>query len=791
MRPVRLDIEGFASFREPTPVVFEGADLFVLTGPTGSGKSSIIDAITFALYGQVARYDSKQGLDQVISKGQLIAKVKLDFTIGETAYSIARSRGRGGHKVSFEKGESVLSAQVSEVERLIPEIIGLSFEEFTRCVVLPQGDFAELLHADAKSRQDLLGKLFISFDHYRKVRAKASQRATDAAGIAATNQALLEGVLRDATPEALAACRASLAGVELLSARFEEEQAALDLIAVEERELAARAETLAARATALSALKMPASAADLAAQVTAAETELAAAREASGHAQGLFASAAAALAALPPRAEVEQTIVAHESLLHLSSQIQAAEAAQRELEASTTAAATALDRARAAANDAIASEERLTRSDAAYHASRGLAQGDRCPICGETLAAAPSLAAPKGLKEAEAARQAADRAVRTAETAAQKASQDAATQRGRLDGLQSQHSALSATVATLPALAAAREDLAAIGAAEREHAGARAAAERERQRLSAAEAAITALAEAREKGTAAYHEARNPFAPEGAPAPSADLAASWAALLAWAAEALERGRTDSVALAEARAAGATRRETIIQAQRAACEAAGIAFAGRSPKDAALVARGTLGREAEQLEANLALRETAVHDRAEALRAQDLAGKLAGHFQQGGAGFENWFSSETLRDLCEVASSRLKELSGGAYSLTIDGGGSFEVIDHANADARRGVKTLSGGETFLASLCLALGLSEQVAQVSAQGVAHLESLFLDEGFGTLDPDTLDTVRGAIHELQAGGRMVGIITHVRELAEQVPIQFRVSKHGGTSRVDRVDL
>ena len=97
------------------------------------------------------------------------------------------------------------------------------------------------------------------------------------------------------------------------------------------------------------------------------------------------------------------------------------------------------------------------------------------------------------------------------------------------------------------------------------------------------------------------------------------------------------------------------------------------------------------------------------------------------------------------------------------------------------------RTLSGGETFLASLALALALSDQLAELATRGAARLDAIFLDEGFGTLDPATLDTVAATVANLASSGRMVGIITHVRELAEQVPLQLRVRKDDRGSRIE----
>ena len=98
-----------------------------------------------------------------------------------------------------------------------------------------------------------------------------------------------------------------------------------------------------------------------------------------------------------------------------------------------------------------------------------------------------------------------------------------------------------------------------------------------------------------------------------------------------------------------------------------------------------------------------------------------------------------------------------------------------------------VDTLSGGETFLASLALALALSEQVQRIA--GAVHLDCLFIDEGFGTLDPETLRTVSDTIRGLQVGGRMVGIVTHVPELREEFEQQILVTKAAGVSQVEVV--
>ncbi len=154
-----------------------------------------------------------------------------------------------------------------------------------------------------------------------------------------------------------------------------------------------------------------------------------------------------------------------------------------------------------------------------------------------------------------------------------------------------------------------------------------------------------------------------------------------------------------------------------------------------------------------------------------------------------SGFEQWMMEEVVQALVERASERLFELSGGQYSIESDDM-DFEVRDHRNGDELRDARTLSGGETFLASLALALALADSLHAMAPEGTPPLESLFLDEGFGTLDPETLDVVAAAIEELGASGRMVGIITHIRELAERMPVRFEVTKEATSSVVVRVE-
>jgi exonuclease SbcC len=170
------------------------------------------------------------------------------------------------------------------------------------------------------------------------------------------------------------------------------------------------------------------------------------------------------------------------------------------------------------------------------------------------------------------------------------------------------------------------------------------------------------------------------------------------------------------------------------------------------------------------------------------REARVAKALANHLRANN--FERWLLEEALDSLLDGASRTLRELSGGQYDLGHDKGDLF-VVDHHDAGLRRAVRTLSGGETFQASLALALALSEQLAGMST-AAASLESIVLDEGFGTLDATTLDTVAATLENLAArGDRMVGVVTHVGALAERMPVRFEVRKDARTAHVERVGL
>jgi exonuclease SbcC len=153
-------------------------------------------------------------------------------------------------------------------------------------------------------------------------------------------------------------------------------------------------------------------------------------------------------------------------------------------------------------------------------------------------------------------------------------------------------------------------------------------------------------------------------------------------------------------------------------------------------------------------------------------------------------FTDFIVQETLDLLAVHASDELRRISDGRYSL-VSSDGNFAAIDHVNADETRSVKTLSGGETFMASLSLALALSKHVSELAGEGLgAQLETVFIDEGFGSLDPETLEEVIDALERLREDDLLVGVITHVPALAERIRSGLEIRKEGNRSVVVPVE-
>lgn len=142
----------------------------------------------------------------------------------------------------------------------------------------------------------------------------------------------------------------------------------------------------------------------------------------------------------------------------------------------------------------------------------------------------------------------------------------------------------------------------------------------------------------------------------------------------------------------------------------------------------------------------------------------------------GAGFVNYVSSIYLSNLCDIANQRFHRLTNNQLSLQLNENNDFEIIDYLNNGKARSVKTLSGGQSFQVSLSLALALAESVQSLSK---SNKNFFFIDEGFGTQDTESVNIVFETLSSLHKENRIVGIISHVDELQERIPLSLSIVK------------
>lgn len=174
---MRLELEGFGPYRERQGVDFSDVELFAITGPTGSGKSTLLDAMAFALYGVVPRVGRNVG--SLVHPGASEARVRLTFQVGGRVYRVERVRGKRSEGRLFELGpvgERLLPLETLDaLNRALEELLGLTYEAFTRALLLPQGEFDRFLKGEAKERRRILLDLF-ELTRLERVREKAASR---------------------------------------------------------------------------------------------------------------------------------------------------------------------------------------------------------------------------------------------------------------------------------------------------------------------------------------------------------------------------------------------------------------------------------------------------------------------------------------------------------------------------------------------------------------------------------------------------------------------------------------
>jgi exonuclease SbcC len=848
VRPLHLDVESFTAFRDKQSIDFTALDLFAISGPTGSGKTSILDAMTYALFGYIDRVGRQAA--QFVSQGQPRLSVMLEFAVGNDRYRVTRSTpGRGQTRILLQTWDGADWVQagegadrVNDVNEMIRLAIGLDYGAFTRTVLLPQGKFAEFLVGDARTRRDILTEL-LGLELFERLARRSGEVKRDAAVAAETRAQLLEreyaGVTADAVADAerlgkeAAADEARAADVERRVRELADRWADAERSVAELRACASDAAALSSAAREAGELlrtigeelaEAEAVAADASAAAVGASGEAERAAEALRQAREAWGSPAelgALLARADTLADRREQVGFVEA--ELAEALAAVPAFEESLAAADRVLAVALADAEAAisalgeARDAL---ERAAHADHVAAVRAGVKAGDECPVCGAHVTAVPKARgaptldkAKAALAKAESAAEHADASMREATTrrddanrAVQVAMSDVArTQkelaRARAD-LTTLHDALAGALGgELPADPAAElrgrvealEELEAAcdaaGAAARAAAEGAAAADRgaaeARTRLVEVRATVETLPLRPVVDRAAALLGSRPTTPKRPGKKDAAALAGFVAELSRALDDLggslastadERASAEGEILEEA----ATIVDGIVGPEPTLGELVASVSAART--EAARTA-ATVRQRADDLRTRLAnaerILEEATEHRARAARFDALAKELRADR------IIAFLQAEALQLLAAAGSRRLETLSGGRYRLEY-AEDEFSVIDTWNGEERRSARTLSGGETFLASLALALGLSEQVRALAVSDRARLDALFLDEGFGTLDPESLEVVVDAIEQLGGDGRMVGVITHVQELALRLPARIEVEKSPRGSRL-----
>jgi exonuclease SbcC len=820
---------GFTVFREQTTVDFTDADYFALVGPTGSGKSTVLDAICFALYGTVPRWGGSRGIVNALAPSATEARVRLVFeSAGDrfVATRVVRRDGRGNVKTAgaglqlmppgfdvtkldtgmdLEDLGEVLAGTPAEMDAAVLDAVGLPYEQFTSCVVLPQGQFADFLHAKPATRQQILVNL-LGLHVYEEVQVKAAERGKSAeAKLTVVEQRL--GNLEDATDDAVEQAAVQLERMRELTAAVE--AAVPGLRTARQAEVAASEsrDAVDAELAALGSVRTPAGLAEATGAVAAAREAADRAAEEVHAAEEAEEKVRGELTAAGDPGQLRVALDRHTELARLIEQEEwfAGKVSVADVEHRDALAAAELAQAQHVGAQQLLEQARQDYRDAQQRdraaALRGhLSAGDSCPVCEQTVAVVPEVPRESAVRLAEQAGNVAKQEAESAQARwrerdaiARNAAFDLERKRGQYEHHLTRLAEVRKAVEALPGVEALQQRLAELGALQRrlEDAGAAVRAAREAQRK--AHAVVRAAEEQQRTAWRTFDAVRDSLARFGPPpADRDDLAAAWRTLVGWAAGERDARQT---ARTEAEAAVAAAHEQTVRARADIVDlftAAG-APGPASPDEAGLIrAAAVTAERAEAAWGRLTERReearAALEQRNALLSESRVAKSLAGHLRANN--FERWLLEEALDLLVDGASRILRELTGGQYELMHEKG-EFFVVDHHDAGLRRGVRTLSGGETFQASLALALALSEQLAGMSTTA-ASLESIVLDEGFGTLDAATLDVVAATLENLAArGDRMVGLVTHVHALAERVPVRFEVRKDARTAHVERVGL
>lgn len=849
--------------------------LFLISGDTGAGKTSILDAVSLALFGRTVREQVSAASNEVMTNGTGLARAEVEFACSrgrframwEQRRAYGRSHGELQNVRAFlmdcETGSFLAQGGTkSDVLALTKELVGLTFEQFQRTMMLAQGKFDQFLAAAQSERAEILqqatgtqvyekiGRRIFEKRRAAEARrdelqtrigevrifpedalaAKKAERSETAAKASETAKMLDAAVKMH---ERLRKADGDFAAAEAALRRREHEHAAACANAEKSAKAADEAAQAFARADALLREREPKireaialkDALSLALRDAAAQkAQLAGIRnseraEREAEADGisrqqremeLLEIVSDALDRREMRC-AKDARVARDANVRLAAEFLRLAAhdtsyegklasLQREAEicaAQCDAAEESWSEKRPVLASCLANARRALELSIAYASlddwRRRLEDGKPCPLCGATR---HPFAAPEGLpekSECERAVSEASEALATCDAARDAARQAKDAARRALDACMKDGAAAKSKFAdVMRRLCEARSALATSVAAV---ADAVALTRARIARLAAQGAEAQAL---QERHAARAEEIRLRFlALDVGSSPDKELKRLQGALDAAKARLADVKAVDAVATANLAAAKKELEAAAKTWQK--CDAT-LKDAVAACPDGEALAREIARLKAEK--SSLDARKGAIdaelrHDAAERSRLAEYRRLLADAMQEtqrwvnldkwlGGARgeqFKRFAQGLTLRRLLSFANPHLVRMTAGRYQMEwvaedVHGCAKLlpSLIDHDQGGVRRPVSNLSGGERFQVSLALALGLSEM-----SSSRLDVESLFLDEGFGTLDGNTLEAALDTLCAVQQDGKLIGVISHVASVADRLTTQIRVMKTG----------
>ncbi|MDJ0663869.1 MAG: SMC family ATPase [Acidimicrobiia bacterium] len=832
MRPLELRLRNFRSYAGEHTLDFAERSLVGIVGPIGSGKSSILDGIVFALYGRTPRIPT--ATRTLINQRAGDASVALRFEVEGEIWEAARSiRRKGASKHALYRYEDPALDPVEkltlegEVNDRIQQLLGLDFSAFERSVLLAQGRFAEFLQARPADRDRVLKGVF-GHDRVDVMKTLAKERR-DAADLALEKLS----VRLERIGEIEARLAANETELEDARERAEKLRAGAEKAATLDdriREAADHRDSIVARLQALDEHvgKLPGEEQTdrVLQEAGTAERARAALAADLDEAQAALHSAELNLSQINEAGEPDVLERAAEYLAAAEPQLKAVVDADRRIRAAEQAVAEAREEAAAAATRLEESEherdatlgraaeaakileeaektlERGRHADMAATLRAGLVEDEICPVCEQLVVALPDEPGATHLEDLEALLIAARQAKKDIDEVH-------TTGLANLERSREQVSSASDKIeAAVNQLGGSRDDSVRVRGDLEETTirlekllGAGDPAEHLERRKQKYDSAVASRNDAQRRvdQVRGRHDQSIRDEQEAAKllqelgVKLADLAARLEIELEIGddAQSLRHGldelrtgwsevtaqlREDKARFEQTRADLSREREELL---------AGLGLTGDVATAAAVAAD-----RIERLEKDIATDRVELEKSASLIEEQTLLGERVALFGRintdlTDSRFIRFLLDDERARLAELGSEHFQRLSAGRYRFADD---QFGILDLTAADTTRRSDSLSGGETFLASLGLALALAEMVAGTGGR----LDAFFLDEGFGTLDPEHLDLAMEGIESLvaDASDRLVVIVSHVPELRDRIEdlIELDRSPVTGDTRVIR---